>query len=180
MSNEHSTDGHGSDAHAEGAATIAEARELLARYIAQQGLKSTRQRDLIAETFLAQSGHLNVEELLERVRVGDPRISAATVYRTMKLLAECGLASARRFDDGQTRYEPAIGRHHHDHLICKHCQAIIEFEDDRIESLQQAVARRHGFLVTHHKLELYGLCSMCQAAGATARPELLATGRRRA
>ena len=77
----------------------------------------------------------------------------------------------RRFDDGQTRYESAVGRHHHDHLICKRCQTIIEFEDDRIEALQQAVAKLHGFLVTHHKLELYGLCADCQASGATAEPE---------
>jgi len=150
---------------------VSQARETLARYIVEKGLKSTRQRDLIADTFLGQQGHLNVEELLEAVRGLDGRISAATVYRTMKLLTECGLADARRFDDGQTRYEPAIGRHHHDHLICKRCHAIIEFEDDRIEALQQAVARRHGFLVTNHKLELYGLCAQCQADGATARPE---------
>jgi Fur family ferric uptake transcriptional regulator len=158
--------------------TLDEARALLARYIVQKGLKSTRQRDLIADTFLAQTGHLNVEELLEKVRAADARISSATVYRTMKLLAECGLAAARRFDDGQTRYEPAIGRHHHDHLICKQCQAIIEFEDDGIESLQQAVARRHGFLVTHHKLELYGVCARCQAAGITAQPESVPGARR--
>lgn len=156
------------DGHAE---LLAQARARLARYITEKGLKSTRQRDLIADSFLAQNGHLNADELLERVRVLDARISAATVYRTMKLLTECGLAAPRRFDDGQTRYEPAIGRHHHDHLICKRCHAIIEFEDERIETLQQAVARRHGFLVTHHKLELYGLCAACQAAGATAEPE---------
>jgi Fur family ferric uptake transcriptional regulator len=152
-------------------ALLERARQTLARYIAQKGLKSTRQRDLIADTFLSQGGHLNVEELLERVRSLDARVSAATVYRTMKLLTECGLASPRRFDDGQTRYEAAVGRHHHDHLICKRCHAIIEFEDERIEVLQQAVARHHGFLVTHHKLELYGLCAACQAAGATAEPE---------
>lgn len=150
---------------------VTRARETLARYISDKGLKSTRQRDLIADTFLAQEGHLNVEELLDRVRGLDNRISAATVYRTMKLLTECGLADARRFDDGQTRYEPSLGRHHHDHLICKRCHAIIEFEDDRIEALQQAVARRHGFLITAHKLELYGLCANCQSEGATARPE---------
>lgn len=147
------------------------ARERLAAYISEKGLKSTRQRDLIADTFLTQEGHLNVEELLERVRALDPRISAATVYRTMKLLTDCGLAAARRFDDGQTRYEAAIGRDHHDHLICTRCHAIIEFEDERIEELQQLVARRHGFIVTRHKLELYGLCSRCQAEGATAEPE---------
>ena len=147
------------------------ARARLSAYISEKGLKSTRQRDLIADAFLAQEGHLNVEELLERVRQLDARISAATVYRTMKLLTESGLAAPRRFDDGQTRYEAAIGRHHHDHLICTRCSAIIEFEDERIEQLQQLVARQHGFLVTHHKLELYGLCAECQAQGATAEPE---------
>jgi Fur family ferric uptake transcriptional regulator len=150
---------------------LARARETLSRYITDKGLKSTRQRDLIADTFLSQHGHLNVDELLERVRGLDDRISAATVYRTMKLLTECGLAAPRRFDDGQTRYEAAIDRHHHDHFICTRCHKIIEFEDDRIEVLQQAAAKQHGFLVTHHKLEMYGLCATCQAGGATAEPE---------
>jgi Fur family ferric uptake transcriptional regulator len=176
-----SGDAHAHD-HGPDDPMLAGARETLSRYIAEKGLKSTRQRDIIADTFLAQSGHLNVEELLAQVRTQDDRISAATVYRTMKLLTECGLAAPRRFDDGQTRYESAVGRHHHDHLICKRCHTIIEFEDDRIEVLQQAVARRHGFLVTHHKLEMYGLCSSCQAAGATAEAEHVAptpTRRRR-
>lgn len=161
--------------HAHGAESrdqlLARARARLAAYITEKGLKSTRQRDLIADAFLLQEGHLNVEELLEKVRTLDGRISAATVYRTMKLLTECGLAAPRRFDDGQTRYESAVGRHHHDHLICTRCHAIIEFEDERIEALQTLVARQHGFLVTHHKLELYGLCASCQSEGATARPE---------
>jgi hypothetical protein len=77
--------------------------------------------------------------------------------------ATTGLASPRHFEDGQTRYEAAIGRHHHDHLICTSCHAIIEFENERIEELQDMVARQHGFLVTRHKLELYGLCKACQA-----------------
>ena len=164
---------HAEDAQADesSAKNLESARETLARYISEKGLKSTRQRDIIADTFLTQNGHLNVDELLELVRAEDERISAATVYRTMKLLTECCLASPRRFDDGQTRYEAAVGRHHHDHLICKRCSTIIEFEDDRIEALQHAVAKLHGFLVTHHKLELYGLCAACQAAGATAEPE---------
>jgi len=170
MKHSHSQ-GHDHDHGPADPVVLGRAREQLAKYIATKGLKSTRQRDVIADTFLSAHGHLNVEELLERVRELDDRISAATVYRTMKLLTECGLAAPRRFDDGQTRYEPAIGRHHHDHLICKECGTIIEFEDDRIEHLQAAVAKRHGFLVTHHKLEMYGLCSDCQKAGATAQPE---------
>ena len=135
---------------------------LLARFMADHGLKSTRQRTLIVETFFASEGHLSVEELWDKVRSTDARVSVATVYRTMKLLSESGLAHARNFGDGQTRYEAAVGRHHHDHLICTNCGTIVEFENDKIETMQDAVARRHGFKVTSHKMELYGLCKNCQ------------------
>ncbi len=138
------------------------ARETLERHIAQQGLKSTRQRSAILETFLAQRGHVNVEELLAAVRGEDARVSSATIYRTMRLLTECGIAHARDFGDGQTRYEPATGREHHDHLICTGCGAIVEFERPAIERLQDEVAAEHGFIVTEHKLELYGRCPACQ------------------
>ena len=143
----------------------AAARERLASWIASRGLKTTRQRDLIVDTFFSSSGHLSVDELLAKVQSRDENIGAATVYRTMKILTDAGLASARHFDDGQTRYEAAIGRHHHDHLICTSCHQIIEFENERIEELQDMVARHHGFRVTRHKLELYGLCKDCQGRG---------------
>ncbi len=136
--------------------------EVLARYMAQHGLKSTRQRSIIIDTFFGLDGHHTVEDLWSRVRQQDPRVSVATVYRTMKLLSDCGLAHARNFGDGQTRYEAAVGRDHHDHLICTHCGLIVEFENDRIEQMQDAVARKHGFTVVSHKLELYGLCPNCQ------------------
>lgn len=136
--------------------------ELLARFMAERGLKSTRQRGLVIDTFFEMGGHLSVEELLAHVRRRDQRVSIATVYRTMKLLAECGLAHARNFGDGQTRFEAAVGREHHDHLICTSCGTIVEFESDKIEALQEAVARRHGFKVSSHKMELYGLCKGCQ------------------
>lgn len=136
--------------------------ELLNRYMAQRGLKSTRQRSLIIDTFFDTGGHLSVEELWAKVRNKEAKVSVATVYRTMKLLSECGLAHARNFGDGQTRYEAAVGRHHHDHLICTRCGTIVEFESDRIEALQEAIARKHGFRVTSHKMELYGLCRACQ------------------
>ncbi len=144
--------------------------EVLEQHLAQRGLKSTRQRATIVNIFFAQPGHLSVDELLRKVRVKDPRVSAATVYRTMKLLAECGLAHARQFGDGQTRWEVAADRHHHDHLICTRCGVIVEFENDQIEHLQDAVARHHGFQVTHHKMELYGLCRDCQRLQRPARP----------
>jgi len=136
--------------------------QVLQRYMTEHGLKSTRQRSLIIDTFFEMAGHLSVEDLWTKVRALDNKVSVATVYRTMKLLNECGLAHARNFGDGQTRYEAAIGRHHHDHLICTRCGTIVEFENDRIEQLQDAVARKHGFTVTSHKMELYGLCRNCQ------------------
>ncbi len=136
-----------------------DSERMLARYMAERGLKSTRQRSLILSTFFQVGGHLNVEELLLRVRELDPKVSAATVYRTMKLLTESGVAHARHFGDGQTRFELATD--HHDHLICTHCGRIVEFEDEEIEALQLAVARRHGFTVVDHKMELYGRCSSC-------------------
>jgi Fur family ferric uptake transcriptional regulator len=137
---------------------------VLRAYIQERGLKHSRQRDEIAAAFLAMGGHVSVEELVGRVRHEDPRISVATVYRTMKLLAECGLAVPRQFGGGQTRYEAAAGRAHHDHLICTSCGDIVEFANEKIESLQSLVARRHGFEVESHKLELYGRCARCRAA----------------
>jgi Fur family ferric uptake transcriptional regulator len=141
---------------------VSERDAVLAKYMAERGLKSTRQRALIIDTFFDAHGHLSVEEVWAQVRGKDARVSVATVYRTMKLLSESGLAHARNFGDGQTRYEPAVGRHHHDHLICTRCGTIVEFENDRIEQMQDAVAKKHGFKVTSHKMELYGLCKNCQ------------------
>jgi Fur family ferric uptake transcriptional regulator len=139
-------------------------RAALAAYLQQKGLKHSRQRERIADAFFAMDGHVTVEEVVARARQDDPRVSLATVYRTMKLLADSGLATARQFGDGQTRYEAADGRAHHDHLICTGCGAIVEFSNDRIESLQALVARRHGFDVEEHKLELYGRCQRCRRA----------------
>jgi Fur family ferric uptake transcriptional regulator len=147
--------------------------EILTSYIATRGLKATRQRHLILDAFLSAQGHVSVDDVLAKVRSADPRVSAATVYRTMKLFAEAGLANAQHFGDGQVRYEAAAGKSHHDHLICTLCGEIAEFEDDRIESLQQAAARSHGFRVEHHKLEIYGVCRTCQRA---ARGELARGG----
>jgi Fur family ferric uptake transcriptional regulator len=132
--------------------------------IRQKGLKHSRQREVIAQAFFEMGGHVPVDELVARVREQDPRVSVATVYRTMKLLAECGLAVPRQFGDGQTRYEPATRRHGdaHDHLICTGCGAIVEFESERIAALQLRVARRHGFEIEHRRVELYGRCAACR------------------
>jgi len=138
------------------------ASDHLAEYLSGQGLKSTRQRDEILNIFVSAGRHLSAEELYLLVKKTNPGIGYATVYRTLKLLAESGLAYERRFEDGFTRYEYNATDAHHDHLICTGCGAIIEFENERIEQLQQDVARKNRFLVQDHKLELYGLCSDCR------------------
>ncbi len=147
------------------AAPLRDPREVLKQFIIKNGLKNSRQRELIAETFFSATGHLSVDELLERVRTEDPRVGQATVYRTMKLLASCGLAEVRQFGDGHARYEHVSGddHEHHDHLICTSCGRIVEFVNTEIEALQDRVAEAHGFVIAHHKMELYGLCETCRA-----------------
>jgi Fur family ferric uptake transcriptional regulator len=130
-------------------------------HLRRQRLKSTAQRDTIAKVFLDTQRHISVEELYNEVRRRNPRIGYATVYRTMKLLKECGVAAERHFRDGEARYESAQKRHH-DHLICESCGKIVEFEEPRIEALQEVVAKRMGFRFTGHKMELYGRCRDCQ------------------
>jgi len=135
--------------------------EIFKEHLRKQGLKSTAQRDDIAHVFFASNRHISVEELYNAVKRVNPRIGYATVYRTVKLLTECGLAVERHFRDGEARYEGTEG-HHHDHLICERCGKIVEFEEERIEALQAEVAARLGFRFTGHKMELYGLCRDCQ------------------
>jgi len=132
-------------------------------YIEEKGLKSTRQRHDIVRAFLQSNGHLSVEDLHNKVRRHNPKIGYATVYRTLKLLTDSGIAVERYFDDGQTRYEHLSPEEHHDHLICIKCGNIIEFEEKKIEALQNDVAREHGFKVLSHKLELYGYCISCNS-----------------
>ncbi len=136
--------------------------EQLSSYLSGQGLRSTTQRDKILSVFVDAGQHLSAEELYLRIKEIHPGIGYATVYRTLKLLADAGLADERRFEDGFTRYEFKASGNHHDHLICTQCGTILEFENERIEALQQDVARRNKFMVQSHKLELYGLCARCQ------------------
>lgn len=144
-------------------------RSLLHEHMVRRGLRTTDQRKLIVETFFQAPNHISIEELLAQVRQQDPRVGYATVYRTLKLLTECGVAFERKFGDGLTRYELADEASHHDHLICLECGKIIEFEEERIEQLQEEIATRHGFLLRSHKHEMYGTCTDCQAKPERAR-----------
>ena len=128
----------------------------------ERGLKSTGQRDDIARVFFELRRHISAEELYAAVKKVNPHVGYATIYRTLKLLKECDLLFERHFDEGQARYEVA-GEHHHDHFICERCGKIMEFENDELERMQQSIAQKLGVMLTHHKLELYGLCSDCRS-----------------
>ena len=126
-------------------------------YLQENKLNTTQQRELIVDQFLRSQDHISVDELLVRVRKRNRKVGYATVYRTLKLLVESGLAIQRQFGDGHARYE--VDGDHHDHLICTKCGLILEFEDPEIEALQEKIAERlGGFTVTRHRHELYGTC----------------------
>jgi len=134
-----------------------ELKERWRSYIQDRRLNTTSQREAIVEQFLRTRDHISIDELLTKVRKRHPKVGYATVYRTLKLLVDSGLAVERQFGDGQARYE-VVGDHH-DHLICVKCGLILEFEDDEIERLQDKIAQRlGGFTVIRHRHELYALC----------------------
>lgn len=130
-------------------------------YLRTKGLNNTRQRQLIAKHFFALDKHVSAEELYRELNKKEPSIGLVTVYRTLNLLKEAGLATERQFGDGFGRFEPVHIGKHHDHLICTNCGKIVEFERTKIEQLQEDVAKKHCFEVFDHKLELYGLCARC-------------------
>ncbi len=137
-------------------------KKIFREFIATKGLKTTRQRDVILDAFLSSDRHMSIEELYLKLRAKNPRIGYATVYRTLKLFAESGIAREIHFGDGQTRYEHQAAGEHHDHLVCTRCGTIVEFENEAIEQLQAEVASQHGFTIATHKLELYGICATCR------------------
>ena len=120
------------------------------------GLRMTDQRRTIAAVLQAAEDHPDVEELYQRASAADPRISLATVYRTVKLFEEAGILDKREFGDGRARYEPA-DRDHHDHLIDVQSGEVIEFVDEEIEALQEKIAAKLGYRLMGHRLELYGV-----------------------
>ena len=137
-------------------------QEVLENYITQHNLKITKQRRAVLEAFLGIEDHISAEDLYKIVSVKEPKIGLATVYRTLSLLTESGLAAELDFGEGQKRYEHKYLHSHHDHMICTQCGKILEFQNPMIEKLQEDVAREHRFEMTSHKLDLFGLCSDCQ------------------
>jgi Fur family ferric uptake transcriptional regulator len=122
----------------------------------EKGMRMTDQRRVIARVLSLAHDHPDVEELYRRAHDADPHISIATVYRTVRLFEEAGIIARLDFRDGRSRYEEAPDTHH-DHLIDMKTGKVIEFMDGEIEALQEAIARRLGYRLVDHRLELYGV-----------------------
>ncbi|MEC7764341.1 MAG: Fur family transcriptional regulator [Pseudomonadota bacterium] len=129
-------------------------RQTLLDRCRQSGLRITGQRRVILDVLESATDHPDVEELHRKVSAIEPGVNIATVYRTMNTLAEHGLIERHTFEDGRTRFEPAP-TDHHDHFIDVDTGKVIEFVSDEIERLQEEIARKHGFEIVSHRLELY-------------------------
>lgn len=140
-----------------------------------KGLKLTEQRRVIARVLSEAVDHPDVEQVYQRATKIDPRISIATVYRTVKLFEEANILERHDFGDGRARYEEASDEHH-DHLIDMNTGEVVEFVDAEIERLQQEVAKRLGYKLVGHRLELYGVKS--ESVGKAAKPKARMAGSR--
>src|SRR3954462_15505252 len=141
---------------------VREAQEILHRNLKRVGLKHTEQRDTILHTFLETRDHMSTDELHRLVKKKDPKMGLTTVYPTLKLLAECGLASEVAFHDGITRYEHQYNRRSHHHMVCTNCGSSVEFFSPEVDKLEQEIGRKHHYETRRHTFQIYGVCEECR------------------
>ncbi|MGA2902485.1 MAG: Fur family transcriptional regulator [Candidatus Korobacteraceae bacterium] len=141
---------------------VREAEAVFHHHLKKVGLKRTGQRDTILRMFLETRDHLSTDELSRLVKKKDQHIGFTTVYRTLKLLVECGLASEVAFNDGIARYEHQYQRRNHHHMVCTECGSSVEFFSADIERIEQEVGRKNKYLTTRHTFQIYGVCEKCQ------------------
>ena len=139
-----------------------EEKEVLAEHLSRHGLKRSTQREVILEAFLRAGRHVSVEELLAIVRKKRADVGRTTIYRSLKLFKEAGLASELTYG-GEARFEPLHNRDHHDHFICGMCGEIFEFKSPEIEQIQETIARGIGFVIEGHRHHILGRCRKCVA-----------------
>jgi len=140
---------------------------LFGRYLREQGLPVTPQREAVADVVFTTDEHLSVDDIERSLRASGDRIGKATIYRTLDLLVRSTLVAEHDFGEGFKRYEHRLSRQpDHDHLICLECGGVTEFNSSELRRLQGEIAQLHDFRASRHKLEIYGLCGSCRAAGA--------------
>ena len=145
---------------------------LFRRYLREQGLPVTQQREAIADVVFAATRQLSVEDIEHKLREGGERIGKATIYRTLEMLVKSGLVEEHDFGEGFKRYEHLFGhKPMREHLICTECGGVSDIHSPELVLMQEDVARRHGFQAARYRLQIYGLCAECQARGAELRWE---------
>lgn len=131
-------------------------------FLKSKQLRNTYQRIIILDQFFKKQGHVTIDELFQTIRRTDPTIGQSTIYRTLYLLVEAGLAQEVYFGNGTIRYEPCPTAEHHDHLICRNCGKVVEFSDSAVEYLRDQIAEDSGFAVLMHRFAIYGFCKDCK------------------
>jgi Fur family ferric uptake transcriptional regulator len=137
-------------------------RDIFRKYLERRGLKLTAERQAVFDELFARHEHLEADEILVRLRGKGKKISRATIYRTLELLFDSGIVGRVRTGETGYRYERLRAGEHHDHLICNECGRVIEFFEPRIESLQDEVCERYGFLSISHSHQMRGICRQCR------------------
>ena len=137
------------------------AKTIFSQYIRNNGMLHSSQREQILDIFLKAERHPTINDLYDLVRKKNPKIGLATVYRTMRVICDAGLARETDFGDGLRRFEHKHKHQHHDHLICLKCGRIIEVMSPEIEKLQENLAKKHRFKAVRHRMEIFGICRSC-------------------
>ncbi len=140
---------------------IENAEKVFRRYLLDRGLKYTGERRLLLQAVMRNNGHFEAEQLLLEMRQASERVGKATVYRTLKLLVDCGIVREVQFTHKQAHYEHTYGDLPHDHMICQHCGRIIEFDAVDVLRLREEVARTRGFRAQSHRFQIRGFCAAC-------------------
>ena len=141
---------------------MVDAAEAFRTFLQEKNQHYTAQRALIFDEFVNAHKHLSVEELYAIVKEKEPSIGQGTVFRTLKLLEEAGIASPVNFGDKIVRYEICFATKHHDHLVCMKCGKVIEVLDKKMEKRKELICKKHNFNPSHHRLEIFGTCRECQ------------------
>jgi len=139
------------------------AKIIFREYLRSNGKLYSEQREQILDIFLKIEEHPTINDIYDLVRKKHPQIGLATVYRTMKVICDAGLARKTDFGGSIRRFEHKYKHQHHDHLVCLKCGGIIEVISPAIEKLQEKLAKKHKFKAVKHRMEIFGLCKVCKS-----------------
>jgi Fur family ferric uptake transcriptional regulator len=136
--------------------------DLFRSYTARKGLRNTPEREEIIREIFSSGDHFDVDELYLRLRKRGRRVSKASIYRNLPLIMDCSLIREAWHEDGHMHYEPVYGHRHHCHLRCIACGKVVEFYDEKLNTIQQNLGEKYGFEILDHRLEVFGYCLYCQ------------------